>query len=151
MDELATNGGTLLFRDQSSLGRVVCHRPGSSRTICSAVIYGAMSQPVRRQVMKGYINYLLYGTGIAESETVQPERDAISITPNPTRGLVRFSVAPQIQQLTITDITGRIVATCPVSGGNAVWTGRQSDGQPVPSGVYFCQAYTQIVPFTMVR
>lgn len=101
--------------------------------------------------MKGYINYLLYGTGIAEPGTVRPEKDAISITPNPARGPVRFSVAPQIQQLKITDIAGRIVAICPVSGGTAVWTGKQSDGRPVSSGIYFCQAHTQVVPFTVVR
>lgn len=151
VDQFAANGGTLLFRDQSSIGRVVYHATVSSRTVCSAVIYGAMSQPARSRVMRGYTNYLLYGAGLVEQEGTRLENRGIGISPSPARGAVRFSVSRNVGKVLVCDAAGRLVAVCPVFGGAAVWNGRSSDGQLVPPGAYFCRAGDETGLFTVVR
>jgi hypothetical protein len=70
--------------------------------------------------------------------------------PNPARGAVGFALrlpvsAGRPEALTIHDLRGRLVRSVPLTPGSgglwhAVWDGENSDGDRVPSGVYFARA-----------
>lgn len=62
VDYLIPQGGVTLFKSQDSLARVVCWTgsSGNYRAICSAVIFGALSDTLnnKNELMFRYLNYL---------------------------------------------------------------------------------------------
>jgi hypothetical protein len=64
----------------------------------------------------------------------------LRITPNPARGRVMFALSHQPAtpiRLEITDPAGRRVRTFDLADRRLVWNGTDTDGKPVPAGVYF--------------
>ncbi len=86
---------------------------------------------------------------LAADERANDPRAArvLTLEPNPTRGEVRFRVAGllpgAVSRVRACDAAGRFVATCTslaaAEDGTAAgaWDGRDSNGAPLPAGVYF--------------
>ena len=74
-----------------------------------------------------------------------PDTSSLLAAPNPTRGEVRITFAlgaSEIGSVAIFDLQGRrvaILASGQLEAGPHVlqWSGRDSDGQPVRTGIYF--------------
>jgi hypothetical protein len=137
VDEFDAAGGTVCFRDQSSIGRVINYGPGSYRTITSAVIYGAQRGADRNRLMAAYVNYLVYGLGLEGGAPIRTASEFLA-TPNPAcAGSVRFSAAGQYDRVTITGADGRTVAEISLSGQDtrtAIW-----DCRAAPAGTYIAR------------
>ncbi|MEO0156724.1 MAG: hypothetical protein ABIL07_06390 [candidate division WOR-3 bacterium] len=62
VDYLISQGGTVLFKDQDSLARVVCWSGNANnyRAICSTIIFGALIDSLnnKNELMLKYLNYL---------------------------------------------------------------------------------------------
>ena len=151
VDEFDVTTGILIYRDQSSIGRIVAHDASSYRTILSSVIFGALQGTDRGELMARYVNYLLIGTGAAEKPG-EKAAVAFAVTPNPAPhgSAVRFVIPKgQAGQLTIVGASGQIVAR------------RAVDGQDIelkldaPAGTYFARftrAATSVThPFVIMR
>ncbi|MGQ9677703.1 MAG: hypothetical protein ACUVUD_00260 [bacterium] len=89
-----------------------------------------------------------YPTAVAESQPTNFTVSPIRVSPNPSRGLVRFTfnLANDVT-FTIYDRIGRIVRTISHQD-NWIWDGKDSSGKVVPPGVYFCR---QHLPGTVVE
>ena len=76
-------------------------------------------------------------TGVAESGSQPAQSVALGATPTVTRGPVRLTWAGAAQQVTVTDVLGRVLRTYTRPAGNSlVWDGK------VPAGTYFCRLVT---------
>ena len=71
--------------------------------------------------------------GISELPT--NENHLLSIFPNPVSGIVTISVSAEMQQLTIYDITGRMIENRSPAGERVVF-----DTGTLPKGVYLVRA-----------
>ena len=152
LDMFGESGGTMFLTDQGSSGRAVYHSPGTYRTICSAVIFGALTPSAdRARLMSAYMDYLLYGLGVAEQVPARLER--LSVGPNPAVSgrAVRFQAPPGARRLTVLDVSGRTVADLSLGAGErtANWTPQ------VAPGTYLVRATGPALdrsrPFVVVR
>src|SRR5206468_1909146 len=66
---------------------------------------------------------------------------ALTVTPNPARGAVSFSLASgEGGVIDVFGVTGRRIARLPlVAGAPARWDGRDERGRPVPDGLYLAR------------
>ena len=69
---------------------------------------------------------------------------ALTATPNPARGPIRFSIDParaanREPAILVFSVSGRRVARIAAAAGRAVWNGHDEAGHAVPSGVYFAR------------
>ncbi|MBN2538223.1 T9SS type A sorting domain-containing protein [candidate division WOR-3 bacterium] len=136
LDVFGPDGGDVFLADQGSAGRAVCHNPGTYRTICSAVIYGAVgTQAERAALMAAYTDYLLNGLGL--EETGREPVAGLRVGPSPVRAgrTVRFHLPPGTRRLTVSDITGRTVADWNISE-----TARLDWTPPSTPGTYIVRA-----------
>ncbi|MBR1627411.1 MAG: hypothetical protein IJ681_09740 [Bacteroidales bacterium] len=105
----------------------------SNKIICMA------QNPLTGEVFigtdRGLISYR------AETLTPETEDRDLSVFPNPVRpdynGLIAINGFVENSDVKITDANGRLVAHLQSLGGQAVWDGRNFEGQKVSSGVYF--------------
>ena len=105
----------------------------SNKIICMA------QNPITGEVFigtdRGMISY--------RAETLKPETEDVELTvfPNPVRedynGLIAIKGFVEESDVKITDANGRMVAHLKSLGGQAVWDGRNFEGNKVGSGVYF--------------
>ena len=62
IDQVAADGGTLLFADETNMGRVICNESTGYRTVFSAVIFGALYDytltHTRADLMNQYLSFL---------------------------------------------------------------------------------------------
>lgn len=83
---------------------------------------------------KGIISYR------SESVPPQPTLDEVVVFPNPVRESYNGSIAirglVENSNVKITDISGTLVYTAMSQGGQALWNGRNFDGEKVQTGVY---------------
>jgi hypothetical protein len=126
--------------DQNGIERFSARQQGYS--------YGAALDVPR---MKALIDSLLtHPTGVGDPDPPAPAAP-ILITPNPFHDHVRIGVALSAMprgaeiEMTVLDLSGRRVATLDTQAAalgvvSVTWDGRDSNGQPMPSGVYLVRA-----------
>ncbi len=149
VDEFDAAGGAVCLRDQSSTGRVVSYKlTGGYRTVCSAVIFGALRGPDRNRLMRAYLNHLLHGTGLAEPDRGVRSAGQVRVSPNPASGLVEFQTTGRASSVVVLDASGRSVTECCITDGKALW-----DASSVPAGTYFVvdKGSGQTVPFVLLH
>jgi hypothetical protein len=146
IDQIGSNGGTLLFRSQDNYGRIICYSgpSGSYRSIHATCVFGALRNGThtKAQLMTQYMNYLTQTIGVEEM------RDAvvssIALAPNPAYHDVNvsFTLSRSTEvTLEIHDITGQDVRMLAdhymTAGTHAItWDGRDNAGRDVSSGSY---------------
>lgn len=85
IDQIGSNGGTLLFRSQDNHGRIVCYGgPGNSyRSIHATCVFGALRNgtQTKAQLMTQYMNYLTQTIGVKEMRDVAVS--SMVLSPNP--------------------------------------------------------------------
>jgi hypothetical protein len=61
--------------------------------------------------------------------------------PNPFTGQCRISLAPGLggAEVTVHDVSGRVVRTLAGTAGSVVWDGLNSEGRKLPAGVYYAR------------
>ncbi|MBN2620281.1 T9SS type A sorting domain-containing protein [candidate division WOR-3 bacterium] len=146
IDQIGSNGGTLLFRSQDNYGRIICYSgpSGSYRSIHAACVFGALRNGThtKAQLMTQYMNYLTQTIGVEEvrDAVVSP----ISLFPNPAYRVVNVSFALSRSAevtLQICDIAGqsiRLLAERYMSAGThaITWDGKDNSGRDASSGTY---------------
>ena len=143
VDQLGAAGGTVLLVDQGDTGRAVSNAPGAYRTLVSSVIFGALQGSGRASAMAAYMSFLTAGQAISEERPVELRRFRIWPNPVAQNGSLHFTPA-EPAGVTVTDASGRIVATLP-AGTNVL---------PVrgfAAGVYFARSGAAVVPFSVLR
>jgi len=77
-----------------------------------------------------------------ETPASRSRRFALTVTPNPAAGAVRFqwTGGSGPVRLEVLDARGRRVAEAGGTGGAWNWSGRDAAGEPLPAGVYFVRA-----------
>jgi hypothetical protein len=155
VDEFGTNGGSMVYVDQSGIGRVVCYDHAGYRTICSSVIYGAMQGGDNRaKLMSACVRYLLTGTGIAEETRLLIGNTGLTLSPTPvSQGrAVGVSVpAGASGVLTVRDASGRIISRSTVPARSYAQTVELRLAESLPAGAYFVQVGAMTRAFTVVR
>jgi hypothetical protein len=95
-----------------------------------------------------------------DGQVARPEKIAVNAYPNPfnTEVTLSFAGSNPISKVNvgIYDITGRQIRTLPETyAGNIIWDGKNNQGAPVTSGVYFVKAtsgnQTVSVKLTMLK
>ncbi len=140
VDVFGANGGQLLMRDQGNTGRAVCNEADGYRTVCSAVIYGALGVEDRVALMSEYVDFLTVGAGTVEPSVPGGAGPRIGAEPNPVRLGNRVSLAlpAGARGFTVHDATGRLVAGGTAgAGGTADWDLHSGSGRLVNPGTYF--------------
>lgn len=83
-------------------------------------------------------------SGIAGPPAPAPRKLSLTVTPSPSRGLVRFDLSPgnRAVRLRVTAPDGRTVRDFGTFEAPVLvnWDGTDKLGHPVPAGVYFCAA-----------
>ena len=105
----------------------------SGKVVCMA------QNPITGEVFigtdRGLVSYR------AESLPVGEEAEELTVFPNPIRpdynGMIAIKGCAEDSDIRITDAQGRMVAHVKSLGGQAVWDGKNFNGQKVGSGVYF--------------
>lgn len=105
----------------------------SGKVVCMA------QNPITGEVFigtdRGLVSYR------AESLPVEEESKELTVFPNPIRpdynGMIAIKGCAEDSDIRITDAQGRMVAHVKSLGGQAVWDGKNFNGQKVGSGVYF--------------
>ncbi|MBN2465709.1 hypothetical protein JXD38_08845 [candidate division WOR-3 bacterium] len=154
VDELGSDGGTVVVRSQENIGRVVCNETPTYRTVLSATIFGASSGADREALLAGFMDYLLPGTGIGQNRTL-PQPAGAALVPSVARvgRGVRLETSGPARELRVLDVSGRTLAEwrLPAGGAAAVW----HIGPDVAPGAYFLQVRaagrSDTHPFTVVR
>ena len=91
-----------------------------------------------------YLERHLDASVVAVDDAPALTRPALSASPNPARGSVRFSIGPASAEphgraILVYSVSGRRVARLHAIDGGAAWNGRDEKGHLVPSGVYFAR------------
>lgn len=143
---LGSAGGTVLYNDQSSLGRAVYYTNGTYRTILSAVVFGALHRTLRNELLQGIVEWLTTGSGVAELRPVTAgERLSIAPNPAPRNGRVRLTLpSGYTGPVRVFDATGRSVLSAVCDLQSAIVLN-------LPAGGYVLRAAGQSVPFAVVR
>jgi hypothetical protein len=79
-----------------------------------------------------------------QNQAIVPDKLTLSAYPNPFNSQTRLSLSAPVAgpgQIDIYDITGRLINKLNVPSNNAsiTWDGKNSNGQPVSSGIYFAK------------
>ena len=82
-----------------------------------------------------------YAEGVITSSPVPrgPEKDLLSVFPNPGKNIIRFSILngdDRAKKLTITTLQGAIMKTIRVDGSVMGWNGSDENGRALSPGVY---------------
>jgi hypothetical protein len=135
VDEFGADGGTAVLRCQESIGRVVSYQASGYRTIVSSTIFGATGDTNRGVLMAAYMNYLMLGTGVSQ----KGEQRLTAAIPSVARvgRAVRLRTSGPTRELSLLDITGRVVTAWRLPAGDAVTT--WVVGSEVAPGAYFLQ------------
>ena len=138
LDEFGPDRGTVVLRSQDSIGRVVSNQASGYRTVLSSTIFGATGDTNRGTLMAAYMNYLLLGTGISQGRGQRP-RMAAAVVPSVARvgRAVRLRTSGPTRELSLLDVTGRVVTAWRLPAGDAVTT--WDVGSEVAPGAYFLQ------------
>ncbi len=154
VDEFGSDGGTVILRSQDSIGRAVCNEASGYRTILSSTIFGAMSGTDGDALMAAYMEYFVLGTGISQNE--QPRIVATAaVVPSVARvgRAVRLETSGPARELSVLDVSGRVVTNWRLPAGEAVTT--WNVGSDVAPGTYFLQVRAngrpETHPFTILR
>ncbi len=92
--------------------------------------------------------------GIEEGKEVKVEKLELKVCPNLFRDktVISYSIPVDCNdlQLTVYDLSGRLVRTFPIHNSRGTtheitWDGKDSNEMPVQSGVYFCKLNTKKV------
>jgi len=155
VDEFGTSGGSMVYVDQSGIGRVVCYDHAGYRTVCSSVIYGALQgSDNRSRLMSAFMRYLLTGAGIA-GEIQLPKCDAgLTLSPTPVSPgrVVRVSVpAGASGVLTVRDASGRIISRSTVPARSCARTVELRLPESLPAGACFVRVGAMTRAFAVVR
>ena len=154
VDELGADGGAIVMRSQDGIGRVVSNESPVYRTVLSSTIFGATSGTDHDALMAAYMDYLVLGTGISQGDKPRPAARA-AVVPSVARvgRAVRLETSGPARELSVLDVSGRLVSTWQVPAGDAVTT--WSVGSAVAPGAYFLQVRaggrTDTHQFTIVR
>ena len=147
-------GASLLWSDQGATARGSVYVDGEtgSRRYMVPVLLGGMVDGASPSTRAEYVMRLLEDSdliGTAGADDALARANALSQNaPNPfnptTR--IRYSVARNGARvrMDVYDVAGRLVATLEdgtAAAGEhvATWDGRDGDGRPVASGIYFCR------------
>jgi hypothetical protein len=154
VDEFGAEGGTVVLRSQDGIGRAVCNEASGYRTVLSSTIFGATSGTDRDALMAACMNYLVLGTGISQGDKPQPAARA-AVVPSVARvgRAVRLQTSGLARELSVLDVSGRVVTHWQLPAGDAVTT--WNVGSEVVPGAYLLQVRakgrTDTRPFTIVR
>jgi len=154
VDEFGADGGAIVLRSQDNIGRVVSNETPTYRTILSSTIFGATSGADHDAMVTAYMDFLMLGTGINQGGTPQPAAGA-AVTPSVTRvgRGVRLATSGPARELSMLDVSGRVVTNWQLPAGDAVTT--WNVGSAVAPGAYFLQVRagdrTDTHQFTIVR
>jgi hypothetical protein len=154
VDELGTDGGAVVMRSQDNIGRVVSNQTPVYRTVLSSTIFGATTGTDIDTLMTAYVDYLLHGTGISQGDKPQPAK-RVAVMPSVTRvgRAVRIETSGPARELSVLDVSGRVIGGWSLPAGEAVTTWNVGTG--ITPGAYFLQVRgdgrTDTHPFTIVR
>jgi len=134
------NSGAYLMSDDASVELMhfdISNSPLPSNSIISITV-DSLSGTIYFGTEKGLLSYK--GDAIKSN----PEFTDVYIYPNPVRpdftGKIVIKGTVEKSNIKITDITGNLVYETTSLGGQAIWDGKNFDGQKVSTGVYlvFC-------------
>ena len=158
VDEFGANGGTIVYEDQSQIGRVVSYNHSGYRTICSSVIFGAMQGANRDRLMAAYVRFLLTGAAIEDRDLTElpGNSDRIPRITTPVRsGFLTIHLNPRFLDssnplsVSIFDASGRPILH------SAICTLTFEMPLDLPAGTYFCRltakGSTYSLPFIVIR
>jgi hypothetical protein len=88
-----------------------------------------------------YLERRLAGSVVSVEGLPAASLPSVRPFPNPSRGVVRFAVdgVRDGETVAVFSVDGRRVARIPVTGGAALWDGRDATGRRVASGLYFAR------------
>ena len=145
VDQIEANGGTVLYRDQSGIGRAVCYAgpTNSYRAVHMATTFGALrTSDVQRDLLAtALVDYLLELSGIGSGPGREPRALALTVTPNPAVLQVKFRYrSAKPGRLEVFDAAGKSVAawnTAPSAGFGLVhWNGTDRSSRRLAPGCY---------------
>ena len=161
VDEIDADEGTILFRDQTGIGRAISYSgPGNSyRVIHSTFLFGALRDSIntRTELMANYMQYLTQFTGIQDDfqpKPVNPNR--LRNNPNPFSSVTKiyWNITSSCQvELKIFDCSGSLVKGIfygkkDFGSYELTWDGKDNFGGNVKPGTYFIQLKTGSFSFT---
>ena len=146
VDIIQASGGTMVFRSQDNLGRVILYSGASDnyRAIHSTVMFGALRDGAlsKTDLMGDYLDYLNELIGVQELEDVFVQN--IQLAPNPSRGpmSLRFTLTqPGRVSVKIYNTVGQLTrelidAELTQGSHDIVWDGKDNAGRTLSSGSY---------------
>jgi len=154
VDEFGADGGTVILRSQDGIGRAVSNEASGYRTVLSSTILGATSGTDSDALTTAYLDFLLLGTGVSQSDK-RPMAAPAAVVPSVARvgRAVRLHTSGPARELAVLDVAGRVLADWYIPAGDAATT--WNVGSRVVPGAYFLQVRangrTDTHPFTIVR
>jgi hypothetical protein len=146
VDIIQASGGTMLFRSQDNLGRVIMYNGPSNnyRAIHSTVMFGAIRDGVlnKTDLMGEYLDYLNELIGV--EELVDAYIQNIQLAPNPSRGPMSLCFTltqPGRVSVKVYNAVGQLTrelvdAELTQGSHDIVWDGKDNVGRTLSSGSY---------------
>ena len=128
-----------------SIGVSAVRYSGTYKTVYFSFGFEAINDESKRiEVLRRILEWFGLISGIEENPVFSVDgRPTVSIFPNPfvKRVNIRYSSVDRGQEpvLKIYDLAGKLVRQLSIHSGNTVWNGTDSNGKPLPVGIYFCK------------
>jgi len=151
IDEFAVTMGNLLLTDQEGIGRAVQYDEGNYKVITSSIIFSSLIDTeigTKSELMLRYLEFLAdYSVGIDSDDTASEAVVLNGNYPNPFNPTttIEFSLnSDQYVELYIFNLKGQKIKSLlqgemPSGIHHIAWTGENSSGKKVSSGVYLYQ------------
>ncbi len=131
------NAGVFLMSEDGS--KQIYHFNRSNSPLLSDNIYSIAIDHQSGEVFFGTENGIISFRSTA-TEGSEYQETSLSVFPNPVRpeyeGLIAIKGTVENANVKITDISGNLVFETTALGGQAIWNGKNGNGEKVASGVY---------------